>query len=175
MASCAIVTSHGDVYEESAADYSGFALLDNNDDGYPDAFVAGCEVVQFGVPLKDEDLLAEIQGARRRAHASREGRHPCRPATQWMTWDGTTKDLPALGRLDGAAARTGTAESMKRPVHDRAEETVAAPGWRVFGKSPPVSKAEENRLALRGVADFQWIVCEPGLSVGLGEVIALAG
>ena len=80
---------------------------------------------------------------------------------QSMTWDGTLKDLPGLGRLDGAAARAGTAAPIPRPVHDDAEddETPQAPSRRVSAKS--------------GAGTFQWVVSEPGFDVRVGEVLGL--
>ena len=108
VASCAIVTPHGDVYEEAVADYRGFTLVDNDAAEYPDDFVNDQDILQFPRPLEDKDLLAEIQAARQRARASLGTRHPAKPPTQWMSWSGALKDLPALGRVDEAAGRTGT-------------------------------------------------------------------
>ena len=39
VASCAIVTPHGDVYEEAVADYRGFTLVEDGAAEYPADFV----------------------------------------------------------------------------------------------------------------------------------------
>jgi hypothetical protein len=149
VASCAIVTPHGDVYEEAVADYRGFTLVDNDAAEYPDDFVNEPEILQFPRPLEENDLLAEIQAARQRARASLGTRHPAKPPTQWMSWSGALKDLPPLGRVDTAAGRTGTAAALPRPAHDVAGAEPDGPARRISEKTGDKAK-------------FQWVVSQPG-------------
>ena len=160
VASCAIVTPHGDVYEEAVADYRGFTLVDNDASEYPEAFCEDQEIVQFPSPLENKDLLAEIQAARQRARASLGTRHPAKPPTQWMAWNGVLKDLPPLKLADNAAGRAGTAAALPRPAHDVAPDEPEPPERRHSRKSGDKSS-------------FQWVVSEPGWEINLGEVLGL--
>ena len=135
-------------------------MVENDAAEYPADFVEDQEIVQFPRPLEDKDLLAEIQAARQRARASLGTRHPARPPTQWISWNGILKDLPAPGRLDGAAGRAGTAAAIPRPAHDVAGEEPVPPArrlWEMTGDKPK----------------FQWVASEQGWEINLGEVLGL--
>ena len=147
VASCVILTSGGDIYEEGVADYSGFQLLENDSATYPAGFVGENQVVQFSAPLEDVDLLGEIQAARKRAGATLKDRRPARPATQWMAWNGIQKDLPPLGRVDGAAGAAGAAAAIPRPLHDHAEdEGPAGDGARASGVDDVAKRPHADRV-----------------------------
>ena len=104
--SFAILTAHGHAYEEAAADYVGFCVLDDGAKEYPEDFVGDDEVIQFSAPIPDADLLSEIQSARRSAKATAGKRPQAKPSTRYVDWGGGEHDLPGLGvgdRLAGSA------------------------------------------------------------------------
>ena len=78
-----ILTPDGDVYEEAAADYSGFCALDNGADAYSADFVGGDVVIQFVQRISYADLQKEIQAARRSARATVGQRPQARPPAKW--------------------------------------------------------------------------------------------
>ena len=99
--SFAVLTSGGHAYEEAFSDYSGLHVLDNASADYPGRFVRGADVVQFSVPLTDDELGMEIAAARNAVAATLGGRPQARAPAHVLTW-GVPRSL-------FRASRSGTA------------------------------------------------------------------
>ena len=152
-----VITPHGDIYEEAAADYAGFRLLDNDATGYPPDFVGDELVVQFAEGVADADLLKEIRSARRSARATVGQRPRASPPTKWLSWDGTESELPRGGVVDALAGVLGAGTAIVRPVRDAVRDPP--PAHRVVTKT--------------GSGEFEWVVSEPGWSATVGTITKL--
>ena len=137
-----IFTPDGDVYEEAAADYSGFRVLDNGADAYPADFVGDDVVIQFMQPISDADLQKEIQAARRSARATVGQRPQARPPAKCLNWQGSEQNMPRQEVADFLAGAIAPGKALERPVRDGARDHAS---WH----RTPIKTAD---------GDFEWIV-----------------
>ena len=116
-----VLTPDGDVYEEDVADYDGCCLLTGGAEGHRAAefareFVVNCEVVRFAEPVEGDELLREIEAARRGAGAIIGEQPAARAASRYLDWGGAEHDLPGVGGRGWLAAAVGRQMPRERPA-----------------------------------------------------------